>query len=159
MYISWKAHPVVDDFPRSIGAVILLLFCSFLFVHVTGNLTWGIIAFVFFFLSTLSYFVPIWYRIDSQNLTITFLGYSNVQPLSKFRNFYINPAGIHFSTFSTPSPLDSFRGNFVRFNKNRKEVVEFLYKVMPEDVINNSKNISVERKDIVAYLGSLLRRK
>jgi hypothetical protein len=157
--ISWRVHPVVDDFPRSLGAIVLLIFCSYLFALFTGILTFGLIAFMVFFLSTMSYFVPINYRIDEKNLIITFLGFDNVQPLSKYRNFYINPAGIHFSTFSTPSALDSFRGNFVRFNRNRQEVVSFLKEVMPDEVIKNSANISAERKDLFAFVDYLIKGK
>jgi hypothetical protein len=157
--ISWRAHPVVDDFPRSLGAIALLLFCALLFALVTGIPGFGFFAFLVFFLSTMSYFLPIKYQIDEEYLTITFFGYANVQPLSKFQNFYINPVGVHFSTFSTPSPLDSFRGNFIRFNRNRDKVVAFLKEVMPEEVIKNSENISVERKDLFAFLGYLFKGK
>jgi len=157
--ISWRAHPVVDDFPRSLAAIAIIIFCSVLFYLVSGLIWFGLFAFIIFFLSMLAYFLPIGYRITGEFLSITFLGFENKYPLGKYRNFYVNPSGIHFSTFSHPSPLDPFRGNFVRFNRNKDEVLGFLKEVLPPEVIANSQNISSERKDYFSFLDTLFKRK
>ena len=157
--ISWRAHPVVDDYPRSLIAIAIILFSTLLFYLISGLVWVGVVAFIFLFLSMLTYFFPIRYRITDESLTISFLGLASVYPLKKYYNFYVNPAGIHFSTFSHPSPLDPFRGNFVRFNRNKKEVVEFVKMVMPPEVVENSQNISIERKDYFSFLDIFFKRK
>jgi len=157
--ISWRAHPVVDDYPRSIAAIVIILFCSVLFFLVTGIIWFGLLAFIIFFLSMLTYFLPIQYRITDELLAISFLGIENKYPLKKYHNFYVSPVGIHFSTFSKPSSLDPFRGNFVRFNRNRDDVVAFLKEVLPEDVVANSKDCSAEREDFFSFLDVIFKKK
>jgi hypothetical protein len=131
--ISWKSHPIVDFFPKSILAVIAVVGFSFLIGYAFANAGFGLIAFVILFLSMLTYFCPVYYHIDENTLTVQFLILTHKRILKEFRSYYYNASGVNFSTFSSPSPLDSFRGNFVRFNFNRDEVLAFLKDVFPKE--------------------------
>jgi hypothetical protein len=131
--MTWKSHPIVDFFPKSILAVIAVVGLSLLFGFAFANAGFGIVAFVILFLSMLTYFCPVYYRIDESTLTVQFLILTHKRSLKEFRSYYHNSAGVNFSTFSSPSRLDSFRGNYVRFNSNRDEVLAFLKDVFPKE--------------------------
>ncbi|MCD6217351.1 hypothetical protein J7L05_05780 [bacterium] len=130
MEISWKAHPLVDDFPKSIGAIFLVIVFSIAFGYFFASPGIGGLSFIILFLATLTYFVPVYYHIDEQKLTIKFLFLKTIRPLRKFKNYYHNSTGVNLSTFSAPSRLDAFRGNYLRFNHNQNEVLEFLKNVI-----------------------------
>lgn len=124
--ISWKAHPMVDEFPKSIGAIFLVILFSIAFGYFFASPGIGGLSFIILFLATLTYFVPVYYNINEEKLTIKFLFLKTIRPIRKFKNYYHNSTGVNLSTFSSPSRLDAFRGNYLRFNHNQKEVLEFL---------------------------------
>ena len=124
--ISWTAHAVVDDFPKSILAVFLVIFFSVAMGYCFAHPGLGLLSFVIISFSMLPYFLPVKYHIDDTRLTIRFLFFTTVKPLSSFKNFYHNQTGVNLSTFSQSSALDSFRGHYLRFNRNKSEVLEFL---------------------------------
>lgn len=124
--ISWTSHPIVDDFPKSILAVFLVIFFSVAMGYCFAHPGFGLLSFLIISLSMLPYFLPVKYHIDETNLTIKFMFFTTIRPLSKFKNYYHNQTGVNLSTFSQPSALDSFRGHYLRFKENKSEVLEFL---------------------------------
>lgn len=134
--ISWTAHPLVDDFPKSLGAIVIIIICAFSFGYFFASPGIGALSLIILILATLSYFVPVNYHVDEKVLTIKFLFLTTVRPLRKFKNFYYNSTGVNVSTFSTPSKFDPFRGHYLRFNNNQKEVVLFLESVIEREEID-----------------------
>jgi len=49
------------------------------------------------------------------------------------RNFYPDPNGVLLSPFSTPSRLENFRGIYLRFGDNRREVLAYLEGIYPQE--------------------------
>ncbi len=131
--IAWTSHPLVDDFPKSIGAIFLVVLFSIAFGYFFASPGIGALSFIILFLATLTYFVPVNYHIDEKALTISFLFFRTIRPLSKFKNFYHNSTGVNISTFSSPSRFDAFRGHYLRFNHNQKDVLEFLKGVIKKE--------------------------
>lgn len=74
------------------------------------------------------WFLPTRYELGPEGLAIRFLGITTRAPWSRFRRFYPHSVGVHLSTFEVPSPLDPFRGLFLRFRGNREDVVARLEK-------------------------------
>lgn len=127
--INWKSHPIVDDFPRSLLAAFLVFAFPVGFGFSFNHAGYGLIAFIIIFSSMLTYFFPCYYTINQETLTIRFI-FKTQRLLKEFRNFYVNPMGVHFSTFSNPSPLDPFRGTYVKFGKHKKTVLPFIEETM-----------------------------
>ena len=49
-----------------------------------------------------------------------------------YKSFYVDKNGILLSPFKKPSRLENFRGVYIRFHKNKEDVINFVRDMMEE---------------------------
>jgi len=84
---------------------------------------------LYLFISLISYFIPTRYEIFDDKIVVYYAGIKVEKPFSNFGCFYHDKKSFTLSTFRRPRRLDVFRGQFVRFSKEKKEK-EFLIKFL-----------------------------
>lgn len=87
---------------------------------------WAGISLMLLLVMTAALYLPIRYRLDTKGVTVFFIGAPNFRKWGHYRNYYIHDTGVHLTTMPTPSPLDPFRGHFLRFDQNRDEVMAYI---------------------------------
>ena len=124
--LRWRSHPVVDDFPRSLLLVGIIIGVSVLAGFAFGGAGYGLLAAVVLTVSLTSYFAPTDFELDEQGVTVRILGRAQRVPWTRVKRVAVHREGVHLSPFPKPSRLDSFRGTFLRFAGNAQEVVSFV---------------------------------
>lgn len=119
--LRWTAWPLRDDGPAAVPKVLFVAAVITLFFAVFGDLGW--LAAVLLPLSLAKWFLPTSYELGADDVAVRFLGLTSRAPWSRFRRFYPHRIGVHLSPFEHPSPLDPFRGLFLRYRGNGDAVV------------------------------------
>ena len=125
--LRWKVHPVAERPGHGALLIGIIGFCTYLFWSGFGQF-YGIFALVVLVAAMAPFFLPTVYKLDEEGIEITSLFVvRHFRPWGEYRNFYTHNVGVHLSTFSKPSRMDAFRGNFIRFTPgNREQVIAFL---------------------------------
>jgi hypothetical protein len=119
--LSWTAWPLRDEGPRAVVKLVALAGIVALFFLVFGQLGW--LAAILLPVSLGKWFLPTSYELGADAIAVRCCGLTTRLPWTRFRRFYAHKVGVHLSTFESPSPLDPFRGMFLRFRGNREAVV------------------------------------
>lgn len=72
------------------------------------------------------YFLPTWYVLDENGLTARQVGPGKRMAWSQVRRVAVMKDGVFVSPSARPSRMDSFRGVFLPFAGNAREVTEFV---------------------------------
>lgn len=129
---EWKSFPFIENPVKSILLVLFLIFFSFVLWRFTV-IKWDMPIFYFLgmlylVISIISYFIPTRYLIYDDKIVIYYLSIKVERPFSSFGCFYHDKKSLTLSTFKRPRRLDVFRGQMIRFSKDKKEkdkVIEF----------------------------------
>ncbi len=124
--LRWRSHPVVDDYPRSLGLIAVVTAVCVATGASFEGVGYGLLAAAFLVGSLARYFVPTYYEFDPAGVSVRFLGRVRRIPWGHIRRFAVHAEGVQMSPFERPSRLEAFRGTFVRFAGNRDEVVSFV---------------------------------
>ncbi len=124
--LVWSSHPVKRKILVSI-LVVIFLFVIWLVVNLTTSsfLLTGLSVLIMLG-SLSSFFLPTIYELDRKKIKIRFFLTTRERAWNAFRSFYVDKNGILLSPFAKPSRLENFRGIYVRFNRNKDQVVEFV---------------------------------
>jgi hypothetical protein len=124
--LEWSSHPVKRKTVVSI-LVALFLLAVWLVVYVTTSsiLLTGL-AVIIMLASMSSFFLPTRYELDQKKVKIRFFFTNREREWSAFRSFYVDKNGVLLSPFAKPSRLENFRGVYVRFSRNKDQVVDFV---------------------------------
>jgi len=124
--LEWSSHPVKRKTVVSI-LVVLFLLAVWLVVYVTTSsiLLTGL-AVIIMLASMSSFFLPTRYELDQKKVKIRFFFTNREREWSAFRSFYVDKNGVLLSPFAKPSRLENFRGVYVRFSRNKDQVVDFV---------------------------------
>lgn len=96
---------------------------------------WTVFYVLVLVLSLHGHFVPRRYRLDDEGVTVWTLGIKKFRPWEFFRSYYADDMGVMLSTFTYPSPLDSFRGTNLRVGREqRAAVIAFIQSRLPHAV-------------------------
>ena len=124
--LKWSSHPVKKKILISI-LVIVFLFVVWLVVYLTtASLLLTGLSVVIMLGSLSSFFLPTHYELDQKRVRIKFFLTKREREWSAFRSFYVDKNGVLLSPFAKPSRLENFRGVYVRFNRNKDQVVDFV---------------------------------
>lgn len=124
--LRWSTHPAKRSAKISI-LVILLLFVIWLLVYLTTFSPLLTVLSVVIMLGSLSpFFLPTSYELDNRKIRVRFFFNTKEKEWSAFRSFYVDKNGVLLSPFERPSRLENFRGLYVKFHKNKEEVVDFV---------------------------------
>ena len=124
--VRWRSWPVVDDFPRSLLLVAVVLAVSVGVTVSFHRLGYGWLAALILGIGLSRYFLVARYELDTNGVLVRFLGQSQRMEWQDVRRVLVHREGVHLSPFAQPSRLDSFRGVFLRFADNADEVTRFV---------------------------------
>lgn len=119
--VRWTAWPLRDEGSRAVLKVLVLAAFIALFFLVFGQLGW--LSAVLLPVSLGKWLLPTTYELRPDAIAVRFLGVTTRAPWTRFRRYYPHTVGVHLSPFEAPSPLDPFRGMFLKLTGNREEVV------------------------------------
>jgi hypothetical protein len=124
--LKWSSHPVKKKATIS-ALVILFLLVVWLVVYLTTSspLLTGL-SVIIMLGSLSSFFLPTRYELNQDQVTICYLMGKREREWSAFKSFYVDKNGVLLSPFPKPSRLENFRGIYVRFDRNKDQVVDFV---------------------------------
>lgn len=123
--IRYRSLPVRDDHPRSLALVAIVLGVSAGIAVMFEMAAWGAFAFFVLFLALHRYVIPTEYALDSDGVSVRYLGRETRRRWADVGALYPHADGVHLAPFKQPSALDPFRGIWIRFAGNRDEVLRF----------------------------------
>jgi hypothetical protein len=116
---------MADDWPRSLIAPVAVGGTAVLVMLGFGVYFAGL-SLVFLFIALGRYFIPTYYELGPNGVRTRFMGISRERPWEFYRNYYPHDIGVHLTPLTSPGALDPFRGQFVRFWKNKNEVISYI---------------------------------
>jgi hypothetical protein len=124
--LRWRAHPLVDDFPKSLVLIGIILGVLVVVKISFAHEGYVVLAGVLLVLALGKYFFPTRYELSDTGVRTTFLGHGYSRPWRVYSSVYNCRGGVHLSPFREPSRLDTFRGSFLLCRRNKKEVLAFV---------------------------------
>jgi len=123
----WTIHPLLQE-PRRKTALLIAVILGFSLGAAFSfeGLVYGLVALVVLVASLSRYWLPTRYLLDAQGVRIEHLGWQRRRSWDQFRRADVHADGVFLSPFLRASRLDSFRGCFLRFRKNRDEVMRLV---------------------------------
>jgi hypothetical protein len=121
--LRYRSHPLRDDYPRSVALVAIVAGISVAVGVSFEAAGWAAFSALVLGISLARYFAPTDYTLDGEGVRARFLGRERRRPWSEVRGVYPHRDGVHLSPFARPSPLDPFRGIYLRFAGNRDAVL------------------------------------
>lgn len=128
--LAWKSWPFVE---RPITSILLIGFLTFLayFLFRITVLAWAqplyyFIGMLLVLVNLMPYFIQTDYELYEDKFLVRYLFIKVNRPYSDFGCFYKDKRGIMLSTFKMPRRLDAFRGQSMRFSKDRAEESELI---------------------------------
>lgn len=120
--LKWRYHPVREGGWRLPVVIGILLGVPALIGWMYGPF-FTALALVILGGSMGTYFLPTDYAFYAGGVETRFLAVTRRFKWDQFRSFYPDRNGVLLSPFPAPSRLENFRGLFVRFSRNRDQVL------------------------------------
>jgi len=112
---------------RTSFLVMLCLLAVWASVYLTTfSITMTVISVVILLGALGPFFLPTDYELTSDKVRVRFLFSQREKDWSFYRSFYVDKNGILLSPFEQPSRLENFRGIYIRFGRNKDQVVKFV---------------------------------
>ncbi|UCB52552.1 MAG: hypothetical protein JSV10_00170 [Candidatus Zixiibacteriota bacterium] len=124
--LKWSSHPVKKKTVVSILVVLFLLVIWLVVYVTTSSILLTGLAVIIMLGSMSSFFLPTIYELDQKKVRIKFFLTKREREWSSFRSFYVDKNGVLLSPFAGRSRLENFRGVYVRFSRNKDQVVDFV---------------------------------
>jgi len=132
--LSWRSVPARRS-AKTTGLVVLIIIGVPVLLYVWYSPFFGLLGIVILGGSLLSFFLPTDYTLTEVAVLRRYLGIAQKRNWSEFRSFYPDKNGVLLSPFVRPSRLENFRGLYLRFERNREEVLAIVKnKVLGEPV-------------------------
>lgn len=133
--LRWKSHPFKKKRLVSF-LVILCLVVVWVSVYLTTFSILMTVVSIFILLGALApFFLPTEYELTPDKIRVKFLFSQKEKEWTSYRSFYPDKNGVLLSPFEKPSRLESFRGIYIRFDRNKDQVAKFVSsKIKREEV-------------------------
>jgi len=129
--MEWTSVPYQEDRRKTLFLIIFLVVLA-VGLYFSFGVFWAILAIVLVGGAVLPYFLPTTYVLDETGVKKKGLVMETRKPWRDFRSYYPDKNGVLLSPFVKPSRLENFRGLYVRFKENRKEVLSIIEKNIPK---------------------------
>jgi hypothetical protein len=130
--IQWVSWPLRDETPRR---TILLFAVIGLTVALSAmmSLFAGLLAALLLFVLLGPYFLPTRYEVSERGVEKRFPMFNRSRSWDVYKRYAVLKDGVFLGTFVAPSRLDSFRGDFLRFNgqTDRERVLSLVRQRVP----------------------------
>lgn len=134
--LSWRYHPAAKDKIRTtLAATVILAFGVFVWWYSQSTI-FALLAVLILTASLGVFFFPTRYTLAEEGLTVEFLGTKQVKKWNSFVRAEPEKNGIFLSPFARKNFLEHYRGIFVRYNGNKKEVDRFVLNAITKKEAN-----------------------
>lgn len=125
--LKWTSHPLKKSRKKT-AYLILALFLVWSLVFWATSYSWGFLFLAVLILtgSLSPYFFPTRYELTQDKLRVRFLAVRKEKAWSGFKSFYPDKNGVFVSPFARPSRIENYRGIYLRYDGNQKQVLDFV---------------------------------
>jgi hypothetical protein len=125
--LKWISHPLKKSRKRT-AFLILALFAIWSLVFWATAYSWGFLflAVVILMGSMSPFFFPTKYELTQDRVKVRFLAVKKDKAWTEFRSYYPDKNGVFISPFAKPSRIENYRGLYLRYEGNGKEVLDFV---------------------------------
>lgn len=128
--LSWKSIPFLERPYQTLFLISILTLMMVLLWQITvinwASPTLYIISMLILILNLLPYFIMTRYEFYEDKLVVYYMFVRVVRNYADFGCFYKDKYGVMLGTFKRPRRLDLFRGQSIRFSKDKSEMNELL---------------------------------
>ena len=125
--LRWESHPLRGErLAKSILLIALIVASSAAAAFGFEHWFYGVFSLGALTASLSRYFFPTYYVLDGEGVSSEHLGFKQRRSWAEFRRVDEHRDGIFLRPSTRPGRLDSFRGVFLRFDKNREDVARFV---------------------------------
>jgi len=124
--LIWTSHPLKRNKRNTVLVIVFLILAPLIVLIVTNSLFFLFLSLVILLGSLASFFLPTTYELSQDKIRVRFFINKKEMEWNKYRSFYVDKNGVLLSPFEKPSRLENFRGTYIRFEKNKDEVVNFI---------------------------------
>lgn len=130
--IQWVSWPLRDEPPRK-TIVLFVVIGLTVALAAAMALVAGLLAALLLFILLGPYFLPTHFEVSARGVEKRFPLFNRSRPWDVYARYAVWPDGVFLGTFPQPSRLDSFRGDFIRFNRqtDRERVLELVRAHLP----------------------------
>lgn len=123
--LEWESFPFREN-PKKSAFVLIFLIAMFAFLWYLTIILWEmplfyILGVAFLLFDLLPYFIPTRYVMMEKRVQVYYLTIKIEKNYSDFRCYYTDEKGIMLGTFVRPRWLDRFRGQSLRYSKDKHE--------------------------------------
>jgi len=123
---SWRNWPLKDEPPWKTLLLALSVAGSGIIAGVSfAEPLFGLISFLLLALSVGNYWIPSHYTLDESGVKIKRLWSIKQRAWHYYKRAASDSGGVFLGVFISPSPLDSFRGDYLRCPGKVAEIYEF----------------------------------
>ncbi|MBW6516682.1 MAG: hypothetical protein K0B81_08745 [Candidatus Cloacimonetes bacterium] len=128
--LEWESFPLRENPQKSLFAVFILIAIFAILWYITIVLwqmpLFYILGIILVIVELLPYFIPTRYIMMENRFEVYYLSIKIEKRYEDFRCFYADDKGIMLGTFLRPRWLDKYRGQSLRFSKDKSEKEELL---------------------------------
>jgi hypothetical protein len=124
--LRWSSHPIKNKKKGAIFLVLVMILFWVLVWFSTGSILFLVISVIILSGALSSFFLPTEYELTPGKIKVKFFLTNKEKTWEDYKSFYIDRNGVLLSPFDKPSRLENFRGIYLRFDKNKEEVIKFI---------------------------------
>jgi len=121
--LEWTVHIARRD-PLKAAAVFIFISALSLFSGlVLSSVFFSFFAFAVLLISLMSYFFPVYYRLDTEGVGIRILFHRRQRPWADFKRWETDGKSIKLMTMKTRSRLENYRGWLIHTEADKREKI------------------------------------
>jgi hypothetical protein len=124
--LEWVSHPAKRNIRTTVIVTVFLALLLVVIYFMTYSVWFTVLGFMILYGALASFYFPTRYKFSEKELTIKTTLQTLKKQWSQYRSYYPDKNGVLLSPFVRPTRLENFRGIYIRFEKNRDEVVAFV---------------------------------
>jgi ABC-type multidrug transport system fused ATPase/permease subunit len=124
--LSWRYHPAAKDKTKTLLAASIIVVFGVFVLWYSQSALFALLAALILTASLGVFFFPTRYTLSEEELTVEFLGTKQIKKWGSFVRAEPEKNGVFLSPFARKNFLEHYRGVFVRYAGNKKEVDAFV---------------------------------
>ncbi len=131
--LTWRLRPCTIDLRKSALVIAVIVAFGLIVLLLWHDPFLSVLSVVILVGSLHNYFFTSSYSLSSKGVEIRGLFGTQKKEWSSFKSFWVDSSGVSLSPFKRRSWLEHYRGMRLLFSENRKQVVDFVVKMMGKD--------------------------
>ena len=124
--LEWISHPAKRNMRTTVIVTLFLLSLLIVIYFMTYSVWFTVLGFMILYGALASFYFPTRYKFSEKEITVKTTLQTLKKQWSQYRSFYPDKNGVLLSPFVRPTRLENFRGIYIRFEKNRDDVMAFV---------------------------------